>query len=319
MSTVTIHDIAKRAKLNPSTVSRALRGDPRVREKTREHILALAGEMNYVPNLSARNLADGKTWRIAFLLNSLYSDIEQEPADAANRILDEKGYTAALMLCGNSGEILLRRLDQLAQKFCDGALIIPVSEDPEIIRKLKALPCPVVFIDRWLEQTGFPAVTTDQKKAVELLFENAEKDGFDAAFVTFGRYNRVSEERLETVLELLKHSGKPFFQTGEELRKWIEKNPHSRLCVFGDSAHPPEFFGGLLEQAGRPDRLIACGFDRVKPEAAVYYDRLHICIQDFRSIGAKAVSILLDLLEGGKSSGEIHRIPPLGIRTIGRN
>ena len=67
MNNITIHDLAKIAGVNPSTVSRALRGDPRVRQSTRDRMTELAAQYGYVPNLNARNLADGRTRMIALL------------------------------------------------------------------------------------------------------------------------------------------------------------------------------------------------------------------------------------------------------------
>ncbi|HCH86845.1 MAG TPA: LacI family transcriptional regulator, partial [Lentisphaeria bacterium] len=54
---VTIHDLAKLAGLNASTISRALRNDPRVRKSTRELVRELARRHGYTPNLPARQLA----------------------------------------------------------------------------------------------------------------------------------------------------------------------------------------------------------------------------------------------------------------------
>ena len=46
---VTIHDLARLAGLNSSTISRALRNDPRVRQSTRDKIHALAEKYGYTP------------------------------------------------------------------------------------------------------------------------------------------------------------------------------------------------------------------------------------------------------------------------------
>ena len=81
---ITIHDLARLAGLNPSTVSRALRNDPRVRTSTRERITSLAAEHGYIPNLNARNLADGKTRMIALLMGSLEFPVEREAAVRLN-------------------------------------------------------------------------------------------------------------------------------------------------------------------------------------------------------------------------------------------
>ena len=49
-STTTLHDLAKVAGVSVMTVSRALRGEPRVAPETRRRLLALAEEMGYTPD-----------------------------------------------------------------------------------------------------------------------------------------------------------------------------------------------------------------------------------------------------------------------------
>lgn len=66
----TLEDIARRANYSIATVSRALHnpGSPLVSQKTRAIIQQLAEEMGYVPNLSARSLANHRTGAYAIWL-----------------------------------------------------------------------------------------------------------------------------------------------------------------------------------------------------------------------------------------------------------
>lgn len=70
---VGIKDIAKKANVSISTVSYALNGNTRVSEATRSRILAIAEEMNYIPNLAGQNLRRQKTNIIAVYLSSQVS------------------------------------------------------------------------------------------------------------------------------------------------------------------------------------------------------------------------------------------------------
>ena len=58
MRPVTLKDIAQKLNISRSTVSKALSGRSDVSKKTREKVLILAKELNYVPNLTAVNLRD---------------------------------------------------------------------------------------------------------------------------------------------------------------------------------------------------------------------------------------------------------------------
>ena len=55
-SSVSIKDIARKAQVAPSTVSRALRDHPRIGEDTRRQIQELARRMGYIPSEAARVL-----------------------------------------------------------------------------------------------------------------------------------------------------------------------------------------------------------------------------------------------------------------------
>jgi len=57
---VTIREIAKRAGVSRGTVDRVLNGRPGVKPEVREHVLAIAKELQYVPNLAAKALAYNK-------------------------------------------------------------------------------------------------------------------------------------------------------------------------------------------------------------------------------------------------------------------
>ncbi|HKT01586.1 MAG TPA: LacI family DNA-binding transcriptional regulator [Rugosimonospora sp.] len=68
---VTIHDVARRAQVSPSTVSRALSASHLVRVTTRERVLAAARELGYQPNPAAQSLITGRTGNIGIIVPDL--------------------------------------------------------------------------------------------------------------------------------------------------------------------------------------------------------------------------------------------------------
>ncbi|WP_081838343.1 LacI family DNA-binding transcriptional regulator [Thermogemmatispora carboxidivorans] len=77
----TIAEIARRAGVNKSTVSRALRQDPSIPQATRQRIQDLAAQLNYVPNASARHLNHARTDTIALVSRALNLDTGAGNAD----------------------------------------------------------------------------------------------------------------------------------------------------------------------------------------------------------------------------------------------
>lgn len=76
---VTINDIARVAKVSPSTVSRVIAGNSRISASTRDKVLKIMKEMNYYPNMIARSLACKSTKIIAMLVPGITEKAFKHP------------------------------------------------------------------------------------------------------------------------------------------------------------------------------------------------------------------------------------------------
>ena len=65
MAGMTIKDIAKKCGVGVSTVSRAMNNHPDINQETKDMILRVIAESNYIPNNSARNLQRSDATAIA--------------------------------------------------------------------------------------------------------------------------------------------------------------------------------------------------------------------------------------------------------------
>ncbi|CAM3665281.1 Maltose operon transcriptional repressor [Cohnella lubricantis] len=65
---VTIKDVAKRAGVSPSTVSRVLSNHPRISRETSRKIKEIMEEMGYHSNIMARSLVSNKTNTLGMIL-----------------------------------------------------------------------------------------------------------------------------------------------------------------------------------------------------------------------------------------------------------
>ncbi len=86
----TIHDIAAELNVTASTVSRALKGNPRISDSTRKAVLKTARELNYEPNQIASALRSGRTQLIGMLVptinRSFFSSIIRGVEEVANSL-----------------------------------------------------------------------------------------------------------------------------------------------------------------------------------------------------------------------------------------
>ncbi len=90
-ATVTMRDVARAAGVSRMTVSRALRKDSPVSKETRERILKVVQDMNYVPDQSAGSLSTRKTGFVATLVPSLNNLHFAETVQALTEELEALG------------------------------------------------------------------------------------------------------------------------------------------------------------------------------------------------------------------------------------
>ena len=96
MAGMTIKDIAKKCGVGVSTVSRAMNDHPDINQETKDKILRVIAESNYIPNNSARNLKRSEAKAIAVLVKGLGNTFFGELVSGLERECEKKGYSCIL-------------------------------------------------------------------------------------------------------------------------------------------------------------------------------------------------------------------------------
>lgn len=143
-----IRDVATLAGVSIKTVSRVVNNAPNVSNDLRDRVAAAIRKLEYRPNQSARRLAGGRSFLIAFLYNNPapgYSGGIQ--AGAANRCR-ELGYHLVVEPISLAGSDRFEVLDRLVAALRpDGVFLVPpLSDDPQILRRLAELKLPCARI-----------------------------------------------------------------------------------------------------------------------------------------------------------------------------
>lgn len=93
---VTITDIAAVLGVTPSTVSRALAGNPRVKEETRLAVERTAAQMGYERNIVASNLRKGHSRIVGIIVPRIHREFFSNVIGGAERVLNEAGYNVLI-------------------------------------------------------------------------------------------------------------------------------------------------------------------------------------------------------------------------------
>lgn len=163
----TIKDIARSIGISSTTVSRALRDDPRIAVATKSKIQHAATAMGYVPNALARSLAERNTRTIGLVLPDIrHSEHFTSLVSGIQQSLFEHGFATYVCFSMNDNALEVRCLDMLRKRRVDGVVIVPVeqpaAENVKVIKSI-AQTTPVVFLDRYLPGLGLPCITTDNR------------------------------------------------------------------------------------------------------------------------------------------------------------
>lgn len=133
-ATATILDVARRAGVSRTTVSRVLNEPDRVSPDTLERVRAAVAELKYAPNTVARGLRSGRTGLVALLVGDISQPFHGALAQAVAAAAEERGLGVILYDLGHSRSRLQDVLNKLPGQGVDG-IIIATADDisaPEI-------------------------------------------------------------------------------------------------------------------------------------------------------------------------------------------
>lgn len=159
-----IKDVAQRAGVSTTTVSRVLTTPDAVRAPLRERVEQAIAALGYRPNLAARRLRQ----RRASLIGLIVSDIRNPFFTDVARAIEDMAYRHGLrlILC-NSDENPAKQqtyLELMADEQASGVILSPT---PQGLERLRAgdWPFPLVLVDRALDGLGLDRVVLDNQAA----------------------------------------------------------------------------------------------------------------------------------------------------------
>ncbi len=163
MSRTTIVDIAKKLKISPSTVSRALRDHPDISKTTKTKVQELANRLDYVPDSLAQGLKQRHTKTIGIIV----PEIKHHFFSSAISGIEDVAYNSDfnIMVC-QSNEDYKREVINLQALVSNrvAGLLISISQttiDTSHFDILKKRGIPIVFFDRCNDQIKESKVVVD--------------------------------------------------------------------------------------------------------------------------------------------------------------
>ena len=161
----TIRDIAKRAGVSDTAVSLAFQTNSRLSEKTRERILAIARELNYFPNRTARALRSGGPVSIGFIVTDITDPFYSRMIRSAERIALECGYNLLFAESNWDPDKEVQVVSSMIESRVLGVLMCFCEKTPKSMTLIEQSKLHVIAVDTYPPSYRGPYVANDVESA----------------------------------------------------------------------------------------------------------------------------------------------------------
>ncbi|SDL13943.1 LacI family DNA-binding transcriptional regulator [Tessaracoccus oleiagri] len=248
----TIYEVAKEAGVSISTVSRALRNDPRISERTRGRVREAAESLDYLPSAAAQTLAGSSVRSLGMVLPHIKGTYYAELAVGFERRASELNCSAVLLLVGEDSDQrpAVRRLAGAV----DGLAFMARSAATDELVTEVAKRRPTVTVAR-AQLPGLPAIYAESEdSAAELTRHLVDIGRTRFAFVGPIDHGSDIAARYDGFARALREAG---FDVPPAIEVELEEGPGLQLAR------------DLVAQ-GMPYDAIVCGNDEIA--VAIVYE-----------------------------------------------
>lgn len=304
-----INEIAKLSNVSKGTVSRVLNGGS-VKPETREKVLKVIEENNYVPSTVARSLYNKKSYNVLVVLPNFSNPFYIKVIDGISKTLSDNGYKMLLYVRDHKNEKISSVVDLVRSGTADGAIIldnISDKNDLEIISQCNDIP--IIQCSEYNEEVNIPTVTIDNYLASRdsaqhlvdcnckyLYFINAEKTYTFSklrkqGFIDVCKQNNIPYKIIETTLDI---------EGGIKALNQIDLKKEEKIGVacISDVVAFGIIKGAHKRDIDIPNKLSIVGFDNVEMCETITPELTTIS-QEMFSIGSKASDLIIEYINNG--------------------
>ncbi len=203
-----IKEVARKAGVSIATVSRVVTNSATVEKDTKERVLKVIRELNYVPNLLARGLKEKSGGFIGLVLTEISHEFFSSVINYVEDYTSRHGFTLILANTkGLSPETETRVVHKLLGRKIDGLILLSPFVNEQMFHTIRDSTLPLVLFDCYQDSQDSCRVLLDDCEAGRLAGEHLAALGHRQCFCVTGPWNQfVSQERLRGFRDALSHA-----------------------------------------------------------------------------------------------------------------
>lgn len=322
-----IRDVAEKAGVNPSTVSRILSNslDMRAKKETIARVKRIASELNYHPNSSARSLRTRKTFSLNMYVPTISSPVFPEIINGAEDACRQQGYSLFVSHLDERSVKERRYLESLNNGQVDGLLMATTLVEDSVIDDLIEQESSFILINRRTDSSAKYFAVDDvmgARVAVDHLVELGHKHigclsgplMIETSLRRFQGYRQgLHDHGLDYDASLVEETNWFSYKSGQESMARLLARSNNITAVFVTNLMTCVGAISAIHQAGLkiPEDISIVGYHDA-PLAEVQIPPLTVVKMPLYEMGYQGANVLIKMLQG-EIVEEQQLLPPQGI------
>ncbi|RAS79054.1 LacI family DNA-binding transcriptional regulator [Priestia endophytica] len=303
-------DVAKLAKVAPATVSRVLRHPHLVSDETREKVQKAIHELNYKPNMIARQFRTKETKTILVVVPDITQPFFSQVLKGIQHTAAEHGYRVLLGDTENDVEQERELVDLMFQRQADGMILLTARMEEEKIEELSK-QFPIVLACEYIDGLDVSTVSIDNIGGARKVTEHLIQLGHTKIAHIAGAMNVIlSRDRLKGYKQaMISHDleiHSSYIQEGESnlesgyhqmIRLLSLADPPTAVFVFNDEMAIGAIKAAKDSGLSVPQDIAIVGFDNLQM-SSIIEPHITTIDQPKYEIGKKAMELLVHQMKG---------------------
>lgn len=161
MAKVTSLDVAEKAGVSRSAVSRVFTPGASVSKRTAEKVRKAATDLGYRPNVIARSLITGRSRIVGLVVAYLENQFYPEAIERLSKALQAKGYHVLVFMASNDQEATRQVIDELLDYQVDAIIAASVGLSNDLTERCEGLGIPILLFNRHQYDDRLTSITSD--------------------------------------------------------------------------------------------------------------------------------------------------------------